>query len=315
MGLKARVLALLLVLGYLVPFGTPASGAEGPAMLGVVRRGGSTRTASTADTRARRANLIYHGGRILPRSTARPVFWEPPGYSFPAGYKALIERYFADVAADSQTADNVHSVLTQYYDRRSDGRIWHRVHYVVTAAPSITVTDAFPAGCPIRTGYTACVLDRQIRARVNSVKTSYGLNSVYLMFLPEHVDTCFGQYCASNYFCAYHSAFKVGGHWVIYTNQPFAAVSGCDYADAPNGNVADHTINVASHEHREAINDPLGNAWYDRNGYEGSDKCQFAFGTPLGSTPDGDYNQLINGNTYELQAEWSNRNNGCRLRR
>jgi hypothetical protein len=61
------------------------------------------------------------------------------------------------------------------------------------------------------------------------------------------------------------------------------------------------------------INDPLLNAWFDRDGNEGSDKCAWMFGTALGSTPEGPYNQVINGNPYLLQQEWSNTTNDCEL--
>jgi hypothetical protein len=71
---------------------------------------------------------------------------------------------------------------------------------------------------------------------------------------------------------------------------------------------------VASHEHNEANTDPLLNAWYDSNGEENGDKCAWSFGTPLGSTTHGQYNQVIGTGKYWLQREWSNRNGGCVLR-
>ena len=73
------------------------------------------------------------------------------------------------------------------------------------------------------------------------------------------------------------------------------------------------TINVASHEHNEAITDPQGSAWYDRRGQENGDKCAWNFGSALGTTGSGSYNQLINGHTYWLQQEWSNKSSGCVL--
>ena len=68
-----------------------------------------------------------------------------------------------------------------------------------------------------------------------------------------------------------------------YADQPTAGAA-CDIDPSPNGNDADATINVTSHEHNEAITDPLGNAWYDSGGYENADKCAWTFGTPRGST-------------------------------
>jgi hypothetical protein len=59
---------------------------------------------------------------------------------------------------------------------------------------------------------------------------------------------------------------------------------------------ADATINVASHEHRESINDPLGNAWYDRRGAEGSDKCAWTFSGTVS----------IGGQDWKIQGNFSN---------
>jgi hypothetical protein len=131
------------------------------------------------------------------------------------------------------------------------------------------------------------------------------------MFLPKGVDSCFGgNLCASNFFCAYHSGVFTARGVVLYANQPFGSRRGC-FADAsPNGNEADDTINLVSHEHNEAITDPLGSAWYTRGGLENGDKCRPFYGDRIGP----DYNQIINTHHYELQMEWSNRNHGCRQR-
>src|SRR5205807_8982674 len=74
-----------------------------------------------------------------------------------------------------------------------------------------------------------------------------------------------------------------------------------------NGDSADDTINLISHEHNEAITDPLGTGWYDKNGLEDGDKCAWNFGS---STPS---NQTIDFNPYYLQQEWSNARKGCVL--
>jgi hypothetical protein len=99
----------------------------------------------------------------------------------------------------------------------------------------------------------------------------------------------------------------------LYANMPYADTSptACGTGQSPNGSDADDTLNVTSHEHREMINDPTGSAWYDLLGNEGSDKCAWNFGAPLGSTGTGAYNQVINGHFYYLQTEWTNAHTGC----
>ena len=72
-----------------------------------------------------------------------------------------------------------------------------------------------------------------------------------------------------------------------------------------------------SHEHNESTTDPELNAWYASNGEENGDKCRTfndasEYGTPLGKAPDGSrYNQLINGDEYWYQQEWSNEGSTC----
>jgi hypothetical protein len=93
---------------------------------------------------------------------------------------------------------------------------------------------------------------------------------------------------------------------------PYADTSAaaCDAGQHPNGNDADATLNVTSHEHNETITDENGNAWYDFGGYENGDKCAWIFGTLSG--PSGaQYNQTINGHHYFLQEEYSNRDRNC----
>jgi hypothetical protein len=101
----------------------------------------------------------------------------------------------------------------------------------------------------------------------------------------------------------------------MYANQPYAnyVPAACGTGQHPNGDDADDTLNVLSHEHNEAITDPQGTAWYDRQGYENGDKCSWNFGTALGSTGPGLYNQAIGAGKYYLQQEWSNARGGCVL--
>jgi PKD repeat protein len=62
------------------------------------------------------------------------------------------------------------------------------------------------------------------------------------------------------------------------------------------------------------ITDPTGGGWFDVDGSgENGDKCNFDFGTAIGTNVNGDFNQLINHNPYEIQQEWSNAVTGCVL--
>ena len=321
----AGVIFVLVVVFALAPSGAFASGTRPSfGMLGAVpRRGAALGRMFAADTTAtrtarRRGNLLYHGGAILKLSTTHAIFWDPSGHSFPNGYEAVIEQYFTDVAADSGGRDNVYSVGTQYFDKKANGAIKDHANYHVIDGGPILDSDPFPLdGCTGGSGYTNCINDSQIQTEVLNVATTRGLNDIYFMFLPPGVDTCLGgNQCASNAFCAYHSGFFTSNGIVLYANQPYASVSNiygsCVTGDRPNSSDADDTLNVVSHEHNETITDPTGRGWFARSGLENGDKCDFNFGPLIGAG----YNQIINGDRYYLQQEWSNRKNlhGCRQR-
>ncbi len=144
--------------------------------------------------------------------------------------------------------------------------------------------------------------------------------------MPKNVETCYDDFsdCGnlldiSPRYCAYHSSFNISGHGLtLWANEPYIGISlghcASGSTPSPNADDADHEINPLSHEHNETITDPTGGGWFDVNGTgENGDKCNFNFGTAIGSNVNGAYNQLINGNPYEIQQEWSNASTGCAL--
>jgi hypothetical protein len=258
--------------------------------------------------------LTYHGGPIMVSSKVFTIFWIPAGYSVAAGYASKINQYFKDVAAASGQTSNVYYTEKQYY---MNGPVY--VSGKTSFGGSYTATNNFPAnGCPIYNSGVGnvlkCLNDTQIKAQVKKVLVATGwvANSVnmFFVFTPNGVGSCFtssGGSCAFTQYCAYHGYTGA----ITYANQPYTYTNSnaCGVSVSPNGNFpADSTINVASHEHREAINDYHLNAWYDALGNEGSDKCAWNFGSLVSG-----YNQTINGHHYVLQKEWSNYSAGCVL--
>lgn len=258
-------------------------------------------------------NLTYHNGPVEHTNAVYAIYWVPSGYSISSDYATVINRFFTDVAADSGKTSNVYYSDTQYSD--SSGKI----AYSSTFGGSATVTDPLPAsGCT--DSYTSvCLSDAQIQSEIQKVVSANhwptGATTEYFMFTAKGVGSCSGSSCAFSNYCAYHSWIGSGSSQILYANMPYADTvpANCDAGQHPNNSDADATINVTSHEHNETITDPNGNAWYDRRGYENGDKCAWKFGTQLGSTASGQYNQLINGNPYELQMEWSNASSNCVL--
>jgi hypothetical protein len=264
--------------------------------------------------------------------TVTPIFWAPPGYSFPRSYEATIENYLTDVAADSGTRTNVFATLTQYSGTNGS------VHYAVTAGAPIEVSDPFPSATCVAdgasiysdlTGYSACLDNDNIRTELRAIRNANSLPAdlghVYVMLLPRGVESCIyqggvsGQACSLNStptsaYCGYHiydgSTVFATLPFPVYAS-PLGQTCSSEFdspgTSAPNGNLpADVEISLLSHEVSEAITDPYLNAWADSHGYENGDECAYIYGA-LSGPAGARWNQTINGHHYLTQEEFSNK--------
>jgi hypothetical protein len=277
--------------------------------------------------------LTYHGGPVMHTNTTYAIFWIPSGTSMTPTYENLITGYLQNVAAWSSATNNVYPVAEQY----SDGG--GHVRYASTYGGSAVATDAMPTTCKhffdIRNLATnGCVSEADEAAEIKKVMAAHhwtgGMTHMFFLFTPPGVGSCFADGfqtndgCAYFAYCGYHSFFAAGGTSVIWANHPYPLLTGrpnyvCDSLHHPNNDEADAALSVVSHEHNEAITDPLLNAWWqslpgDDQGSENGDKCAWNFGTQLGNTASGPYNQVIGGGKYYLQQEWSNAGTECLLR-
>lgn len=285
--------------------GTLASG-NGKA-LGIVKAHG----AHTSGTSRGAGNLRNHGGPVEHTNKTYAIYWVPAGYSMQSGYSSVINQYFTDVAADSGKQSNVYYTATQYSD--STGHI----QYSSTFGGSYTDTNPLPASGCSDSDTAVCLTDAQVQAEIKKdVATAgwtAGPSTEFFLFTAKGIGSCLtSSECAFTYYCAYHSWTGSGSSVILYANMPYASTvpSQCDTGQHPNGNDADGTLNVTSHEHNETITDEQGNAWYDSAGYEDGDKCAWIFGAASG--PNGaEYNQTINGHHYYLQEEYSNHDRTC----
>jgi len=280
-------------------------------------------------------------GPVMLSNTTHLILWAPSGYTYPSGYVSLVERFLADEAHDSGDPTNTVSVDTQYY--QGSGGSKQYIAYDSTFAGSQSDTDAFPTDeskCKSLQGTAStCVTEKQeieeVDSFVHSKGDARGVDNLYFVLLPEGVQTCFNNYsdCGPygggepnekkevSEYCAYHNTFSSGysgGETTIWANMPYDAAENGDpfYCpnSHPNNNNADDTIDVLSHEMNEAITDPQINAWYDNettNGGEIGDQCNFDYGTTIGETASGAYDELINGHPYSVQRLWSNASPGC----
>jgi hypothetical protein len=264
------------------------------------------------------------GGLVLTEAgglTVTPIYWEPSGgkYNLPAGYEDIINGYITNVAAASGSTNNVYSVDTEY-SQNQNGTKTAITYKIKAGTPVVDTTDLPNNGCPVDSGYTACITDAQLRTELSAVTSSQklptDLSHFYPVFLPPGVEAmdADGTTSAST-FCGYHRAFGLFLDQTVYGDLPYApGGGGCDAGQAPNGNLpADGMVSTLSHELNEAITDPLSQvAWNDQTGHEIGDMCAQNYGPPLGSTDpsnpeSSEYNQVINGAKYYTQTEFSNK--------
>jgi hypothetical protein len=268
--------------------------------------------------------LEYHGGPVMVSNTNYTLYWDPSGApAYPAGYQAGLNRFFEDLAHDSGGLQNTDSVLIQYKDAAGEHASYNS-HF----GGALLDTNPYPAsGC---SAAPICLTDEQLRAELTRYiaehKLPADLGHEYFLLTPATVESCFeaqGHKCSVGTthatYCSYHGHIAVAGGVVVYSNDPFINETGCDPGEQhPNNNPSDATIGGGlAHEHSESVTDPELNAWYDSKGNEVADKCATGkeateFGEALGLAPDGaKYNQLINGDLYYYQQEWSNEGSAC----
>jgi hypothetical protein len=290
--------------------------------------------------------LLSHGGPVLQGETPYVIYWTPSGYSIASSSENLLNQYLGDVAAASRakSTTNVYSVLTQY------GAPYSQAFSSAQAVVDTNPYPTQQTGCTIAAGMTGCVTDGSIQAEISNLitagrlpaptKPGTGSTPIFFVVTPVNVNVCTGgNTCSSNNFCAYHSYFARSGQDVLYSSVPFSVFAngntkGCQtdqYSiyETPVGSSGDEAYNIAddlSHELSETITDPLINAWYSRQGLEVGDLCEaygatadtskglspLAYAPAYGNASAGVlYDQVINGDQYYNQTEYSNSAGGC----
>jgi hypothetical protein len=271
--------------------------------------------------------LVYHGGPVMLTNTNYTFYWAPSGSpAYPAGYQTGVDRYLEDLAHDSGGNQNVDSVATQYTNA-SAAHVKYSSHF----AGAIVDTDPYPKnGCKAA---AICLTDAQLQTELKAYVSAHALPKdlahEYFILTPPGVESCFtssGIECSAGAinasYCAYHGYIPVTGGNIVYANDPYVGENpGCDSGQHPNNNLSDSALmGGLSHEHNESITDPTLTAWYAPSGEENGDKCRTfekgsEFGQTLGYAPDGSpFDQLIDGDEYYYQQEWSNKNGSCKQR-
>lgn len=247
------------------------------------------------------SSLSYHNGPVMTTAYVVPIYWGP---SWSGGSDSSIASSltnFIDGGTTNTTTDTTfgqtgeYNVITQYYQ---SGPTYIQKSNLGAAGGALFDNSTPPTN----------VTDADLQAEVVKMVGSPRTDTIYEVFLPASSYSSDGAYTSCGgpnlYYCAYHGNFSHNGSDIKYASMPYPSCGGC----ASSGfTVTQNFEHFVSHETREAVTDPDGNAWYDRRGYEADDKCAWS------PTPFTDSSTGLNfdGSAFAFQYEWSNSAGGC----
>jgi hypothetical protein len=215
-------------------------------------------------------NLIYHrGGTVMVNPAFYPIFWNSDVASAPgsqgsatisAEISAFASAYLNGVNAYSGSSTDDFTIVGQYKDSAG--------HDSVPTAGSSSLGPFIDTKVA-----TSSISDSDIQqylAGLFAGKVTPQSNAIYGVYFPHGIKVTLGSSASCSSFCGYHSSFNYNGMIITYAVFPYPDCSGCSLGGLQP---ADMLTIVSSHEIREAATDYLGNAWFDRRGYEADDKC------------------------------------------
>ena len=221
------------------------------------------------------APLLDHGGPVVSSSNTYAIYWGPTG-DFPGDLSSGMASLLTGFNGSSYLG------IAQQYMRGA----------LISSHYGGMMQD--PSAPPSHAPSTAA-----LGAEVCKLVTKPDPNGIYIVFTSNapHIN-----------YCAWHDRATCNGvtFQVAYVpNQ--AQLPGCSPYVKTNlhcNGLSDGTVASAdsvAHEFMEAVTDPHIDAWYDKNGQEVADKCNF------------DYQSCVSLSTgsFQIQSEWSNTLNAC----
>lgn len=225
-----------------------------------------------------RALLSYHGGGVMTSG-------------------AVVETIYWGSSWATYTGDKITGITTLYSGLGGSSYLNTNLEYTQSGGAHVsdavtyqgTTTDATSAGSkdPGTSRVLAEVQKALAAAHVTPVSNGY---------YPVYTDIPRG----SAGYCAWHSWGSIGS-----TPVQFAFFfkldndAGCDPQDpgTVHSQGLEAIANVSGHELSEALTDPRGAGWFDRQGAENADKCAWTFGG----------NVSIGGQSWKIQGNFSNK--------
>ena len=257
------------------------------------------------------ADLQFHGGHTVQSMQQVAIYMNPNGACTISSCWGDPEGFLSDLGK----SDFIH-VTDQYVGSTADDRY--------TVSNTHVMINYKPNAAP----FTDAQMLAVVHAVALALGTPDGYSNEFHVFLPPGQDECFNlgfKVCYSPddpksfAFCAYHGSATFGdsvGH-VLYSVEPFQDNFGCSSRPGtPNGQLADSTNNVLSHETFETITDPDLDAWWNSldNGIFGEeigDECSFLIFPTANSVFFDPSDVTLNGKSYVAQPEYNNAQHAC----
>jgi hypothetical protein len=222
---------------------------------------------------ATRALLLYHNGGVMTTgATIKAIFWG--NWSSPGDKISGIDTLYGGIGNSPYLRSNTE--YTQSGGAHVSAAVGYQNHVIDSSAT--------PSKDPGTSGVLA------------EVSKMIGSSAVANGYYPVYTDIPRG----TAGYCAWHSWGSVGSTPVQFAFFfKLDGDAGCDPAD---GGTLGHSqalaaiANVSGHELSEALTDPRGAGWFDRQGAENSDKCAWTFGG----------NVSIGGQSWKIQGNFSN---------
>ncbi len=263
--------------------------------------------------------ILYHGGPVLQAQTnvaaiywaASPIYKDgpTPGSNNSTGSdNSLIAFFLRNLGPSSYF--NINST---YYDG-GNNYIANLVNYTQFWANNGSVPSAGQ-----NVSDTQMLL--MLQSGFQSGNLTYNAGTLYAIFTAGTVNLGGGF---GTQYCAYHTHGNVtlnngSSVVVLYAAMPYdyayqgACTNGSAAANGTLDPGADAEVNTLAHEVEETTTDMMGNAWFDRRGYENADKCAWTWGGTYTSAAGGVANIQIGGKDFLVQQNWINTGSGgCR---
>jgi hypothetical protein len=219
--------------------------------------------------------VLDHAGLVLLHSRTVPIFWGPTA-DFAPGLQTAMTSLLAGMNGSAYLG------VAQQYMRTATG-------ISSTAGAALFDTSVPPKQALQPNG---------LAAEVAKLVPTPDPNTIYFVFTSNMPNI--------NY-CAYHSDATANGVVVEVAYVPVQP-AGCYATTAVNlhangySDAVQAAADSTAHEFMEAVTDPHLDAWYDRNGAEVSDKCEYDYQGIV---------HLANRTSWQIQSTWSNAIMAC----